>query len=245
MALQRDRRVRGCRERVRVDPADLEEGMVAGSDQPSGSLTSRLTFVPPPELKAPERATIQERAIALGIDALVWLAGVVPLGVLYRGISPSNGFLWIKIGGPPVLMATVLWLAYMTLMESKHGASLGKRARGLRVVMEDGEPVTPEAALIRNLLRFLDALPYVVPYLVGAVVASNSPLLQRFGDRVAETIVVVFVPESPDPGSVGLPPLRSSPPAPSTRRKRRLLMVAVVTLLLVAIGAAALLLMRG
>ena len=57
--------------------------------------------------------------------------------------------------------------------------------------MEDGEPVTLEAALIRNLMRFLDALPYVVPYLVGSIVASNSPLMQRFGDRVAETMVVV------------------------------------------------------
>jgi uncharacterized RDD family membrane protein YckC len=225
--------------------------MVGGSDQtPQGAdVTSRLTFVPPPELPTPKRASIQERAIALGFDALVWLAAVVPLAVLYRGISSSNGLLWIKIGGPPVLMATVLWLAYMTLMESKYGASLGKRRRGLRVVMEDGEPVTPEAALMRNLLRFLDALPYVVPYLVGAVVASNSPLMQRFGDRVAETIVVVSVPESPDPGS-GLqppPPTRgSSPPAPSTRRKRRLLAVAVVTLLLIVVGgAAALLLTRG
>jgi uncharacterized RDD family membrane protein YckC len=236
-------------EGLRVDPSDLEEGMVRGSDQTSKGIDlSTLTFVPPPELPTPERASIQERAIALGLDALVWLAAVVLLGIIYRGISPSNGLLWIGIGGPPMLMATVLWLAYMTLMESKKGASLGKRARGLQVVMEDGEPVTPEAALIRNLLRFLDALPYVVPYLVGAVVASNSPLMQRFGDRVAETIVVVSVPETPDPGSVGLPPplppLRSSPPAPS--RRKRLLVVAVVTLLLVVVGgAAALLLMRG
>jgi uncharacterized RDD family membrane protein YckC len=226
--------------------------MVGGSDQrPQGAdVTSRLTFVPPPELKTPERASIQERAIALGFDALVWLAAVVPLAVLYRGISSANGLLWIKISGPPVLMATVLWLAYMTLMESKYGASLGKRRRGLRVVMEDGDPLTPEAALMRNLLRFLDALPYVLPYLVGAVVASNSPLTQRFGDRVAETIVVVSAPDSPDPGKVGLPPplppRGSSPQAPSTGRKRRLLALAAVTMLLIVVGgAAALLLTRG
>ena len=185
-----------------MDPADLHEVLPEpdrGSQE--SDLRARLNFVPPPELPAPERASVQARAIALGIDALVWLAAVVPLAVLYGGISSSNGLLWIKIAGPPLLLATVLWLAYMTLMESKYGASIGKRARGLRVVMEDGEPVTPEAALIRNLVRFLDALPYVVPYLVGAVVASNSPLMQRFGDRVAETIVVVDVPASPDPGA--------------------------------------------
>ena len=209
-----------------MDPADLDE-VPPESDGNSleSDLRARLDFVPPPELPTPECASIQARAIALGIDALVWLAAVVLLGVLYSGISSSNGLFWIKISGPPLLMATVLWLAYMSLMEARYGGSVGKRARGLRVVMEDGEPVSLEAALIRNLMRFLDALPYVVPYLVGAVVASNSPLMQRFGDRVAETIVVVSAPASPDPGDVGLPPLLpplgSPPPAPSTRRKRR------------------------
>ena len=227
-----------------MDPTDLDEVPQPGSTAQGPDL-SRLRFVPPPELPAPEYASIQDRAKALGIDALVWLVAVVPLGVLYGGIRSSNGLLWIKIGGPPMLMATVLWLAYMTLMESKYGASLGKRARGLRVVMEDGEPVNPEAALIRNLLRFLDALPYVVPYLVGAVVASNSPLTQRSGDRVAETIVVVSVPARPGPAEVGLPPLGSAPPVPSTRRKRRLALVVAALLVVVAGCTTALLLMRG
>ena len=120
-------------------------------------------------------------------------------------------------------MTTVLWLGYMTWMEWKNGASIGKRARGLRVVMEDGEPVTPEAALTRNLMRFLDAAPYVVPYVVGAYAISNSPKMQRFGDRVAETMVVV---SSPGTDPAGLPPpllpLGSGPaPVPSTPRKRR------------------------
>lgn len=209
-----------------MDPADLDE-VPAEPDRTSkdSDLRARLNFVPPPELPAPELATIQDRAKALGIDALIWLAAVVTLGVFYGGISSSNGLFWIKIGGPPMLMATVLWLGYMTLMESRYGGSIGKRARGLRVVMEDGEPVTLEAALIRNLMRFLDALPYVVPYLVGSIVASNSPLMQRFGDRVAETMVV-SAPAGADPGDVGLPPplppLGSPPPAPSNRRRRRL-----------------------
>ena len=209
-----------------MDPADLDEAL-SEPDRTSkeSDLAARLNFVPPPELPAPERASIQARGIAAGIDGLIWLAAVVTLGVFYSGISSSNGLFWIRIGGPPLLMATVLWLAYMTLMEARYGGSVGKRARGLRVVMEDGEPVTLEAALIRNLMRFLDALPYVVPYVVGTIVASNSPLMQRFGDRVAETIVVVAAPASPDHGDVGLPPLLpllgSPPPAPSNRRRRR------------------------
>lgn len=181
-----------------MDPNEVPDAdrRSAGFDR-----SPRLKFVPPPELPTPEYATLQERARALGIDALVWLAGVIPLAILFGGINSSNGLLWIKFSGPPILMATVLWLVYMTLMEVRYGGSIGKRARGLRVVMEDGGQVTAEAALIRNLMRFLDAFPYVVPYLVGAVAISNSSTMQRFGDRTAETIVVVAVANSSAPSS--------------------------------------------
>ena len=183
---------------VRMDPNEVPD-----ADRGSAGFerSPRLKFVPPPELPTPEYATLQERAKALGIDALAWVAAAVPLAILFGGISSSNGLLWIKFSGPPILMATVLWLVYMTLMEARYGASIGKRARGLRVVMEDGGQVTAEAALIRNLMRFLDAFPYVVPYLVGAVAISNSPTMQRFGDRTTETIVVVALPNSSAPSS--------------------------------------------
>jgi len=225
-----------------MDRADLDDVPEPNSTTQGLNLSPRLNFVPPPELPTPESASIQERARALGIDALVGLAALILLAIIYGGISSSNGLFRIRISGPPLLMATVLWLAYMTWMEAKHGASIGKRSRGLHVVMEDGEPVNPEAALTRNLMRFLDAFPYVVPYLVGAYAISNSPKMQRFGDRVAETMVVVSSP-APDPLHAGLPPLGSNPPRPTTRPTRRLLVVAAT--LLVVGGAAAFFLMRG
>jgi uncharacterized RDD family membrane protein YckC len=232
-----------------MDPADLDEVPEPDSKTHGLNLSPRLNFVPPPEIPTPEKASIQDRAKALGIDALVGLGAFILLAIIYGGVSSSNGLFRINISGPPLLMATVLWLAYMTWMEGKHGASIGKRARGLRVVMEDGEPVTSEAALTRNLMRFLDAFPYVVPYVVGAYAVSNSPKMQRFGDRVAETMVVVSSPAGTDP--MGLPPplqpLGSGPgPVPSTPHKRRRLAVVVATLLVVVAGGiAAFLLMRG
>ena len=135
------------------------------------------------------------------------------------------------------------------LEEAKHGASFGKRARGLRVVMEDGEPVNPEAALTRNLMRFVDACPYVVPYLVGAYAISNSPKMQRYGDRVAETMVVVSSPAATDPQDSRLrlshhsDRIHGECPRPAARRRR----LAVVVTLLVVVGGsvAAVFLMRG
>ncbi len=148
-------------------------------------------FTPPPPVAEPSYADVGIRARALLIDALVGLAFALPLSLLMGGFSASNGFLRIQIGGLPLLCAVVLWLVYMTYMEGKYGASLGKRAKGLRVATEDGTQLTMEAALIRNILRFLDAAPYLIPYLVGIMAANKSPKKQRFGDRVAETVVVL------------------------------------------------------
>ena len=227
-----------------MDRADLNEL----PEPDNTSHTPRLNFVPPPEIPTPKTASTQARAIALGIDALIGLAAFVLLAIIYGGFSSSNGLFRIKISGPPLLMATVLWLGYMSWMELKYGDSIGKRARGLRVVMEDGEPVTPEAAVTRNLMRFLDAFPYVVPYVVGAYAISKSPKMQRFGDRVAETLVVLSA--SPDPGHAALPPplapLGSGPArVPSTRKRRRSVLVVLALLVVVGGAVAALFLMRG
>jgi uncharacterized RDD family membrane protein YckC len=161
-----------------------------------------MRFTPPPPAAEPAYAGLGSRAKALIIDLLLSLIVVVPLAALSGGISSANGLLWIQISGPPLLLSMVLWVAYMTLMEGKYGASLGKRATRLRVVTEDGLPIDLEAALIRNVLRFLDAFPYVVPYLLGAFVANRSPMKQRFGDRVAETIVISYTPAE-QPGGLG------------------------------------------
>jgi len=173
-----------------MDQTDANEKWATPSGPPEIAAAPRVRFTPPPPAWEPAYAPLGTRAKALVIDLLLALAVVVPLAVLSDGISSSNGLLRIKLSAPPLLLATVLWMAYMTLMEGKYGASLGKRVTGLLVVTEDGLPIDLEAALIRNVLRFLDAVPYVVPYLLGVIVANRSPSKQRFGDRVAETIVV-------------------------------------------------------
>jgi len=233
-----------------MDRAHLDEVPEPDGTSHGLNLSPRLNFVPPPEIKTPETASLEARGKALAIDALIGLGVFILFSIIYGGVSSSNGLLRIKISLPPLLMASVLWLAYMTWMEGKYGASIGKRSRGLRVVMQDGEPVHPEAALTRNLMRFLDAFPYVVPYVVGAYAVSKSPKMQRFGDRVAETMVVVSSSKETDPSGLPPPllPIGSGPaPVLSTRRKRLRQAVVVLMLLLLLVGAAAaaLFLMRG
>jgi hypothetical protein len=56
------------------------------------------------------------------------------------------------------------------------------------VIDQDGLPLRIEQAWVRNLMRVFDALPF--GYLFGGLSVLSSPLMQRFGDRVAGTLVV-------------------------------------------------------
>ncbi|HET8910639.1 MAG TPA: RDD family protein, partial [Ktedonobacteraceae bacterium] len=72
--------------------------------------------------------------------------------------------------------------------EATRGASVGKMVMGLRVVRQDGGPISWTESLIRNLLRIIDVLPFA--YIVGAIIVSTNPLKQRLGDKVAHTVVI-------------------------------------------------------
>ena len=79
--------------------------------------------------------------------------------------------------------------AYSALLEGFwNGQTIGKRLFHLRVIDQNGLPLRMEQAWVRNLMRVFDALPFA--YLVGGISVLSSPLMQRFGDRVAGTLVV-------------------------------------------------------
>src|SRR4029077_4057693 len=78
---------------------------------------------------------------------------------------------------------------YSALLEGFwNGQTIGKRLFHLRVIDQDGLPLRIEQAWVRNLMRVFDALP--LAYLVGGLSVLSSPVMQRFGDRVAGTLVV-------------------------------------------------------
>ena len=47
-------------------------------------------------------------------------------------------------------------------------------------------------AAMRTVLRFVDLIPYVLPYLLGAILiwSSYNDKKQRLGDHIAHTVVV-------------------------------------------------------
>jgi uncharacterized RDD family membrane protein YckC len=160
-----------------------------------------LRFAAPPVEQLPlerdhfeltENAGVALRFVAVLLDSLIvfFPAGIV-IGLLSGGGYAERGDGYanagVDLGGNAFWLLLVLGIAYYVFCEALAGATLGKRIVGIRVVGEDGRPLTLEAAIIRNLLRPVDGL---FLYLVGAVFALTSPRGQRLGDRAAHTLVV-------------------------------------------------------
>ena len=59
---------------------------------------------------------------------------------------------------------------------------------GLRVVMDNGLPITPGASLTRNLLRFADFLPLLYGFAIVSILLRKD--CKRLGDIAAATLVV-------------------------------------------------------
>jgi uncharacterized RDD family membrane protein YckC len=122
------------------------------------------------------------RSHAFAIDMLIRLGIVIIASVV---LSPLDG-----IGNAVFLVLLFLleWLYPVVFEMSRRGATPGKRAMGLRVVMDDGMPPTLAASVLRNLLRVVDFLPFA--YTAGVLSMLLRRDFKRLGDIVAGTLVV-------------------------------------------------------
>ena len=92
-----------------------------------------------------------------------------------------------------ILALFLTFAGYFILFEWLwNGQTPGKRLLKLRVIREDGRPLTLWEAIARNLLRIGDAVPgFIVPvYSVGLIVIFLSNRDQRLGDIFAGTVVI-------------------------------------------------------
>lgn len=89
-----------------------------------------------------------------------------------------------------------------------NGQTPGKRATDLRVVCDDGTPISIPKSIVRNFLRVADVLP--TGYAVGLVCCLIDPSSRRLGDLAAGTLVVYASPiehqSQIDPGIAPLSP---------------------------------------
>src|SRR5256884_8920194 len=145
---------------------------------------------------------------------LLWVGG----GAIVSDIVPhgtASG--WLTAG--LILLTFCLVWGFFTLFEALNGGRTpGKQALGIRVVMDTGRSITPAAAVVRNLVRFIDSY-FPVPFAPALISMFLHPSNKRPGDMAAGTIVVRDHPtdwslggEAPIPAGETAEPLDAAPP---------------------------------
>lgn len=146
-------------------------------------------------------ATIGNRFIACAIDHAIQTISIVVTAVLALRLSSgarqvgdkvaagfSEGSLWII--ALSILVAFLLFFGYFAFFETIwSGQTPGKRWLKLRVIQEDGRPITFFSALNRNLIRLMDMQPGLF-YSIGIVSVFTSERAKRLGDYVSNTVVI-------------------------------------------------------
>jgi uncharacterized RDD family membrane protein YckC len=153
---------------------------------------------PPPQNSAPQYVPtlhasyegVAIRFVAILIDWIIIgvITSIINLPLTFGGImnnvvvtvSNATGQGTVS-GGPSValwgwvgLVGLAVPFLYYTLLQGKYGQSVGMMAVKIKVVNEDGSPIDHGAAAVRTVLMIIDAIPYFVPYLLGAILVWSS-----------------------------------------------------------------------
>lgn len=140
-------------------------------------------------------ADIGSRFLAVLIDSLIQ-------GVLYVLLLLATAFLtaqlsdldlprWITDAFAVILLLVIFMIqfGYFLLFEIfLNGRTPGKIVFHLRVIKDNGYPLSPLDAIIRNVIRIIDFFPFA--YGIGIIVMFLNKRAKRLGDLAAGTLVV-------------------------------------------------------
>lgn len=123
------------------------------------------------------------------LRGVAWLIDTAIRGGLLTGLATILALLE-AVGLALLLLGWFLinWWYPVLFEVLSHGSTPGKKAVGLRVVMQDGVPVGWSASIVRNLLRQVDFLPAL--YATGLIAMACNRRFQRLGDLAAGTMVI-------------------------------------------------------
>ena len=137
---------------------------------------------------APEAAPLDpDLAVRARLNAIL-LDGVI----LAVATAVLVGALGTTARSPDALLLVLgLQFIYFFALEAATGQTVGKRAFHVRVVALDGTPLSTRQSAIRNVLRFIDAVPILYASGLLSMIRTGRRRRQRIGDVAAGTIVVV------------------------------------------------------
>ena len=127
-------------------------------------------------------AGMSARFAAFVIDFLIRLAIMYAMAFITMFFGGFGFAFWL------ILLFLIEWFYPVVFELGRDGATPGKRAMGLKVVMDNGLPVTPAASMTRNLLRFADFMPFAYASAIVCMLMRADG--KRLGDLAAATLVV-------------------------------------------------------
>lgn len=154
-------------------------------------------------IETPERvplhfalASIGNRFLACAVDHTIQVFSIAIIAIAFTLLANYSSF-GDQLSNAPKWVYAVLIVVIFLLMTSYfaffewlwNGQTPGKRWLKLRVIREDGRPITFFEAAVRNLLRDFDIMPAPF-YSIGLISVFASSKDQRIGDMVAGTVVV-------------------------------------------------------
>ncbi len=168
-------------------------------------IDNQLTIETPELIELSMRpASVWPRAMAFTLDLLIRFLFYIIISIFFTSLLANYSMALIFIS-----LFLIEWF-YPVYFEVYHdGVTPGKKVYGLRVVSDDGSPVTFAGSMIRNLLRSADFLP--VMYAAGIVCSVLNSSFKRIGDLAAGTLVVHVQDKLEEPqyrasGSRAVPP---------------------------------------
>jgi len=118
-------------------------------------------------------------AVAVGVTAVY----LFPLARLSSAVGPQ----WTLASA--IILLFVIYSGYFAFFEAIwNGQTPGKRWAQIRVIKDDGRPISAYDSIARNTLRIVDELPTM--YVTGVICIFFSKQNKRLGDYVAGTVVV-------------------------------------------------------
>ena len=154
-------------------------------------------------IETPERvplhfalASIGNRFLACAIDHAIQVLALLILAIGFFVVANSADFEGMLATAPKWVYAVMIIALFLVLSGYFaffewlwSGQTPGKRWLKLRVIREDGRPITFWESSVRNLIRSFDMMP--VPfYSIGLISVFSTARDQRIGDMVAGTVVV-------------------------------------------------------
>ncbi|MEA1952653.1 MAG: RDD family protein [Planctomycetota bacterium] len=153
-------------------------------------LDTRIEIVTPENIGFQYRIAGPFRRLPAYLIDVAIRFGVAIVALIVIGIIFGMAQIWgVGVG---------LWLLLLFLMDWFYGGFFetiwngqtpGKRLMRIRVLSSDGQAINALQAVLRNILRAADWLPF--GYLLGLLTATMNDRFQRLGDLACGTMVVI------------------------------------------------------